>query len=378
MNSWCDEVEDGAANQIQNVFEHPLVEGRVAIMPDCHTGYGVPIGCVLAAKNGVIPNAVGVDIGCGVIAVKSDLLIDEIPIEDIKEVMDMVRDVVPLGMKHRDKPVAKRDMPELPTLETNVCHMEYESARHQLGTLGGGNHFIEFQKDEKGFVWFMIHTGSRNVGYKVANYYNGLAEDLNKMWLHHNLVKQELAFLPQGCEAFGLYSREMKYCIDFAKKNRNLIAYEVVQCMRKVFPEVTFTESYEVPHNYAQIESHGGVNYFIHRKGAIRVRKGEFGIIPGSQGSSSFIVLGLGNAEAYESCSHGAGRVMSRSKARKELSLKEEQKILDTMEVIHSVRNECDLDEAPSAYKDINDVMEQQRDLVETVHRLFPVGVIKG
>lgn len=268
--------------------------------------------------------------------------------------------------------------PEFSVTELPIVAQEYNKARKSLGTLGGGNHFCEFQKDDQGYIWIMIHSGSRNLGKQVCDYYNKLAIELNGKY--HSVVskEQKLAFLPLDTDEAQAYLREMQYCVDYAFANRKLMMDRVCNILRSLFTSVDFEPMINIAPNYARLENHAGENVLVHRKGATSARKGEIGIIPGSMGSRSFIVSGLGNPESFSSCSHGAGRKMSRTKARNELDLETEIKKLDDQGIIHGIRNTKDLEEAVSAYKDIATVMANQSDLVEIVTELSPLGVIKG
>ena len=376
--SWCDEIEESALVQIQNLSDHPLVL-HTSIMPDCHCGYGMPIGGVIATRDGVIPNAVGVDIGCGMRAVQTTL--EGISDRDLRKIMGLIRERVPVGFNHKKDKVEDSLMPRGPEVfsEGFIVDKEYNNAKGSLGTLGGGNHFIEIQQDENGLIWFMIHSGSRNLGYKVAKHYNTIAYGLNRMWYQDRSVKDELAFLPKGTKEYDRYLAEMNYCLLYAEANRRMIAERVISAFLEVIgEEFDVIHSKDVYHNYAAMEHHKGHSYLVHRKGATRAREGEIGIIPGSQGTASYIVQGKGNVDSLMSCSHGAGRKMSRAEAKKTLSLDAEIEKLDEIGVIHSVRHWNDLDEAPGSYKDIEEVMRQQEDLVSIVHKLKPLGVIKG
>jgi tRNA-splicing ligase RtcB len=271
-------------------------------------------------------------------------------------------------------------MPELDwdNNELPIVKREYYSALKQLGTLGGGNHFIEIQKGDDGYIWIMIHSGSRNIGYKVANHYNKLAIEINKKWHTQVPEKWELAFLPLESEEGQEYLREMQYCVDFALANRELMMSRIKLSIDEVVDGVIYEDLINIAHNYASLEHHFGENVMVHRKGATLAREGITGIIPGSQGTKSYIVAGKGNPESFMSCSHGAGRTMSRTKARNELNLEEEKRKLDEQGIIHAIRNKSDLDEASSAYKDIDVVMENQKDLVDILVELTPLAVIKG
>jgi tRNA-splicing ligase RtcB len=378
--SWCPEIEDSAKVQVKNLSSLPFIHNHVAVMPDCHTGYGMPIGGVIMTKGVVIPNAVGVDIGCGMTAVKLPINRDTHPTfgtTDLKFIMDIIRDEVPVGFKKHKYPQETKYMPK--GLAGPVAKREYINALKSMGTLGGGNHFIEIQIDEDTNIWVMVHSGSRNLGKQVADHYNNLAVELNEKYYSQVDKKSELAFLPLNTIEGLDYIREMDYCVQFAKANRKLMLQRIVEIF---YRHIELTEDTDEPieccHNYAAVEHHLGLNGWVHRKGATRAREGELGIIPGSQGTKSYIVKGRGNKLSFMSCSHGAGRIMGRNQARKTLSLEAEQQKLDTQGILHSIRDTKDLDEATSAYKDIDTVMANQTDLVDVVHTLKPIAVIKG
>lgn len=370
---WLENIEDGALEQAKNLANLPFAFRHIAIMPDSHQGYGMPIGGVLAAERAIIPNAVGVDIGCGMCSLRTDL--EEINTDDLKKIMGVIRETVPVGFNHQSEKQEKKWMPEsdkrLPVVE-----QQFEKAKYQVGTLGGGNHFIEIQKGSDGFIWIMIHSGSRNIGYTVAKHYNEKAKEINELWFSE--VPKDLSFFPVGTNEFTNYLNEMNYCIEFALSNRKLMMERVKSAFVDVVKDVEFSNFINKPHNFASWENHFGQNVIIHRKGATRAREGELGMIPGSQGTSSYIVKGKGNSESFESCSHGAGRVMSRTKARNTLSVEKESKMLEDMEVLHAIRSEKDLDEAPGSYKDIKQVMGYQIDLVDIEIELKPLAVVKG
>ena len=240
------------------------------------------------------------------------------------------------------------------------------------------NHFIELQKSNDGFIYAMVHSGSRNIGFKVAKHYNDLAIALNKKWYSSIPKKHQLAFLPLDSEEGRLYMDEMQYCIDFAHMSRNLMIKHICESIDEVIPNVSYEPPIDISHNFAAMENHFGKNVMVHRKGATKAYKGQLGIIPGSQGTASYIVEGLGNPESFMSCSHGAGRKMSRTRAKNELSLEEEIQRLDDQGIVHGLRQQKDLDEAAGAYKDIESVMAMQEDLVKVRVKLTPLAVIKG
>ncbi len=373
IKMWLEDIEEGALEQAKNMANLPFVFKHVAIMPDSHQGYGMPIGGVLATQGVIIPNAVGVDIGCGMCSLKTN--ITEIDTKVLQTIIDKIKEVVPIGFEHQRKEQALNLMPLLAT-HGEVVAREFENARYQLGTLGGGNHFIEIQKGSDGFIWVMIHSGSRNLGYKVAKHYNEVAMKLNKQWFSEVKKETELAFLPIGTQEAKDYISEMNYCIDFALANRTLMMERIKDSFIKTLSNIEFSNFINIAHNYARWENHYNTNVVVHRKGATSAKKDEIGIIPGSQGSKSYIVKGLGNKESYMSCSHGAGRRMGRKQAIRELDLKLEQEKLEG--IIHTVQKEKDLDEAPGAYKDIHTVMQDQKELTEIVIELTPLAVIKG
>jgi tRNA-splicing ligase RtcB len=376
---WLDEIDDNTLFQVKNLANLPFAFKHIALMPDAHTGYGMPIGGVMAADNVIVPNAVGVDIGCGICAVKTDLKLDPNIQRRLKEIVRDIEERVPLGFKHHKRAQDETLMPrgyKVGSME--VVRSEYNSALRQLGTLGGGNHFIEIQKDKEDYIWIMIHSGSRNIGKQVADHYNKLAKRLNKQWNSPVPPKADLAYLPFTTEEAHRYFEEMNYCVDFALANRKLMLTRVQEIFLDYFPNIKFGEMINIAHNYAKWENHFGKDVVVHRKGATSAHKGELGIIPGSQGTKSYIVEGLGNPESFSSCSHGAGRVMGRNEAIRRLSFEEEVRKLNKRGILHSIRTHRDLDEAPSAYKNIQQVMLDQEDLVKIVTEVSPLAVIKG
>lgn len=375
---WLDDIEAGAFAQAKNLANLPFVFKHVAVMPDAHQGYGMPIGGVMAAEEVVIPNAVGVDIGCGMCAVRTSL--SSIAPEKLKSVLAEIRRTVPLGFKHHPHKQKESLMPhpDVPLADLPMVSHEYQSALTQLGTLGGGNHFIEIQKGNDGHVWLMVHSGSRNLGFKVANHYNRLAMELNKRWGSKIPSNWQLAFLPIDSQAGQAYLSEMRYCVDFAYANRKMMMERIKDALLAVTPPVFFEPMINIAHNYAAMELHFEKNVMVHRKGATRAQAGEIGIIPGSQGTPSYIVRGLGNRESFESCAHGAGRKMGRKQAQRQLNLDQERKRLDDQGIIHALRSVGDLEEAAGAYKDIDQVIDNQLDLVEVLVELRPLAVIKG
>lgn len=373
IKMWLNDIEDGAVQQAKNLANLPFVFKWVAIMPDSHVGYGMPIGGVLATKGVVIPNAVGVDIGCGMCAVRTSLT--GIDTETLKKIMGRIREAVPVGFNHQKENREWAGFDAAPDIP--IIQQELNASRKQLGTLGGGNHFIEIQKSDTGDIWIMLHSGSRNFGLKIANEYHKKALALCSMW-HSELTDKELAFLPIETKEAKEYLEAMNFALEFAKQNRFEMITAIKSAFVEQFPDIVFDEVINIHHNYAAWENHFGQNVIVHRKGATSAREGQVGIIPGSQGTKSYIVKGKGNPHSFMSCSHGAGRKMGRKQATRELNLEAEKKLLDDQGIIHGIRNTSDLDEATGAYKDISEVMKNQEDLVEIVFELTPLGVIKG
>lgn len=386
IKSWVTDLEEGALDQAKAFANLPFVYKWVSLMPDAHYGVGVPIGSVLATKGVVIPSAVGVDIGCGMASLFTSLYEEEVTTEQLKKVMGIVRKIVPVGFDHHKENQEWTGFDKAPS-DLSVVLTELSSARKQLGTLGQGNHFIEVQKVTnperygegriKGKVNIMVHSGSRNFGLKIAKFYQDLAAGLCSMW-YSNIPNKDLAFLPLDEKVAQDYLSAMNFALEFAKENRLRTLIKVSEAFQEVFPEVTFSGIHNVHHNYATMENHYGENVMVHRKGATSAREGELGLIPGSQGTKSYVVRGKGNPESFTSCSHGAGRKMGRKEAVRSLDLVAEKKILDDQGIVHSIRNKSDLEEAAGAYKDIQTVMENQKDLVDIEFELSPMAVIKG
>lgn len=383
---WSNEIEDGAMEQVKNIANLPFVYKWVAVMPDSHQGYGMPIGGVVALEGVISPNMVGVDIGCGMCAVNTHIKTEGITQEQLKEILGKIREVVPVGFAHHQE---KQDELLMPIDENEdmgrgalpVVVKEYQNALTQIGTLGGGNHFIELQKSSEGELWVMIHSGSRNLGKQVADEYNKIAVSLMEKYYVPNVVEQELAFLPVDTEEGSNYIAEMQYCVDFAFANRKLMMERVKKCVSEVLGEFAPDEMVNIAHNYARLENHMGKNVWVHRKGATSAKLGEIGIIPGSMGTKSYIVEGLGNVQSFTSCSHGAGRKMGRMEASRIITLEEADRSMEG--IVYGRwgkdrKGNLDFGEAPQAYKDIDIVMENQKDLVKILVELRPLAVIKG
>jgi tRNA-splicing ligase RtcB len=363
--------------QAVNLTKLPFVYGHVALMADCHEGFGMPIGGVIACKDIIIPNAVGVDIGCGMCAVKTDLPAASIDAEMVRTALNRVRAVIPMGFDHHRSDQHWSGFDKAPDIP--VIQRELSSARRQLGTLGGGNHFIEIQKGDDGAVWLMIHSGSRNFGYKIAGEYH--AKALSYCRKHNfDLPDKDLAFLPLDNNDAVDYRESMEFALSFAAANRQ----HMKQACEDILREETlcnFNDEINIHHNFASIERQYGRDLVVHRKGATIAEKGGRGIIPGSMGTSSYIVEGLANPDSFMSSSHGAGRTMGRNEANRRLSYEEVRAamkgiVFDTWP--KGRKGRLDLSEAPQAYKNIESVMEAQRDLVTVLVRLSPLGVVKG
>jgi tRNA-splicing ligase RtcB len=389
---WAEEgaIEQGAIDQIINASSLPFAFHHTVLCPDAHQGYGAPIGGVMATDGVVIPFFVGVDIGCGMCAIKTSLT--RIDTDTLKKIISQIRQEIPVGMNKHKEAQPDELMPALTITSSSmdtgripIRVKDYTNAKKSLGTLGGGNHFIEIQMGSDGFIWVMIHSGSRNLGKQVAEHYNDLAKKLNAKWRSIVDVKVDLAFLPIASDEGAMYMKEMQYCVDFALANRKHMMNKVIEIFTRTinpFSNIT-ADTYNVgminiAHNYAKIENHFQKNVIVHRKGATLADTDTIGIIPGSQGTKSYIVKGKGNEQSFRSCSHGAGRKMGRKDAERRLDLVEEIKKLDDQGIIHGIRGKADLDEASGAYKDIDVVMKNQEDLVEILVELTPLGVVKG
>jgi len=378
IKSWCERIENQAMKQAENLAALPVTFKHVALMPDCHVGYGMPIGGVIACQDAVIPNAVGVDIGCGMHAVQTNMPCSEMTHELIEGIVHAVRVRIPLGFEHHKQPQPWGGWDTAP-LDSPPGRTELNSARRQLGTLGGGNHFIEVQAGDDGLIWLMIHSGSRNFGLKIAEYYHKMAlrvcEDHKEP-----LPDKELAWLPRDTSKAQEYLSAMNFALAFAKENRAHMMESFSEIVRRL-TSCRIEQALDIHHNYCAVEKHFGREVLVHRKGATSAVKGQAGIIPGSMGSSSYVVRGLGNPESFMSCAHGAGRRMGRNEACRTLSVDDCNRAMAG--IVHSQwsrdrKGHLDLSEAPQAYKDIDEVMAAQSDLVEILVKLKPLGVVKG
>ena len=398
VKSWCENCEEGAVKQAANLANHPALFHHVALMPDAHQGYGMPIGGVVAAKGAVIPAAVGVDIGCGMIATETD-----IPAERFAEMsfrrafQERLKERIPVGEGESHRIAQTWEGFEEYTANNGMRSNLWPSKldRMNLGTLGGGNHFIELQKttaldgsgDPAGGakVWLMIHSGSRNLGKRIEEHYHRIAARMCERF-HSPLPDMDLAFLPIDEPAGHDYFTDMLFALRYAKENRRRMMEAMKEVLLEFVPDGNFIRTIDIHHNYAAFEEHFGEKVCVHRKGATSAKLDEIGIIPGSMGTASYIVRGLGSAESFMSCSHGAGRRMSRIAASTTLTVEECDKAMDGIvcERWHKykgfgkAKGRLDLSEAPQAYKDIEDVIASEGDLVEPLVRLVPLASLKG
>lgn len=373
-------IDKNTLEQLDNLASMPFIHKWVASMPDAHLGKGCAIGTVVATDKAIIPAAVGVDLGCGMQAVKTSLKAHDLP-DDLRTVRLDMEAVIPVGFgKHTSIKLDVADVWESQLAKEfdyicNIAPVKDTNNINHLGTLGGGNHFVEVCLDEDNSVWIMLHSGSRGVGNAIGRYFIEKAKEEMKMWFC-NIPDVDLSYLPEGSKYFGDYVRAVDWAQKFAKWNRKIMMHEALDVLRKHTKEFSWEqEAIDCHHNYVKKENHYGANVWVTRKGAVSARKGQLGIIPGSMGAKSFIVEGLGNEESFCSCSHGAGRVMSRTKAKKMVSLAEHKK---SVEGVECRTDNSVIDETPSAYKDIDKVMEAQNDLVRIRHTLKQVMCIKG
>ncbi|HVB85906.1 MAG TPA: RtcB family protein [Candidatus Dormibacteraeota bacterium] len=384
-------LEAEARKQLLNVAQLPFIFKWVAAMPDVHWGIGATVGSVIPTKGAIIPAAVGVDIGCGMMAAQTDLNASDLP-ENLKGIRSAIEKAVPHGRTNHGGRGDRGAWSEIPahnlevwkTLKTGYDailekHPKLDRGNHanHLGTLGTGNHFIEVCLDESDAVWFMLHSGSRGVGNRMGSYFIEIArKDMERMFIH--LPDRDLAYFPEGSEHFHDYVEAVEWAQEFARCSRVLMMEQIVGAVRdcgEVRPFAAELKAINCHHNYVAREHHYGENVLVTRKGAVRAREGDMGIIPGSMGALSYIVRGKGNAESFTSCSHGAGRAMSRGEAKRRFSVADHERMTAGIEC----RKDADvIDETPAAYKPIEAVMAAQADLVEVVHTLHQVVCVKG
>ena len=382
---YTDEVEASARQQLVNLSQLPIIHHHVAAMPDVHAGIGATVGSVIATHRAIIPAAVGVDIGCGMLATRTSLTADDLDEKNLRRVFDQISRDVPVGRgQHAEnralaaeaKPFGrdlKRILDRHPALEKRFPRTQNWVC--QMGTLGGGNHFIEVCLDESNRVWVMLHSGSRGIGNAIGTYFIELARrDAERNQLR--LPDRDLAYFPEGVGHFDDYVEAVGWAQGYAAANRDAMADLVLAALRRHLPAFEVTaEAVNCHHNYVEREHHYGADVWVTRKGAIRARAGDLGIIPGSMGVRSYIVRGKGSEESFQSCAHGAGRRMSRGQARKQFTPRD---IVEQTRGVVCRKDEGVVDEIPGAYKNIDEVMANQDDLVEVVHTLKQVVCVKG
>lgn len=386
-------VEESARLQLANTARMPFIYKHIAVMPDVHLGKGSTIGSVVPTLGAVIPAAVGVDIGCGMMAAKTTLTANDLP-DSLGRLRSAIERAIPHGMSPKTRGHRGRDEGSWNTAPApvdlawrqlkdefdDIClktpKLKNTNNHRHLGTLGGGNHFVEVCLDETGFVWLMLHSGSRGVGNAIGTHFIELAkQDMRKHFV--NLPDQDLAYLNEGTRHYDDYVQAVSWAQKFARTNREVMMQNLIAAVRTVIskPFETHVEAVNCHHNYVQKERHFGREVLVTRKGAVSAGLGELGIIPGSMGAKSFIVRGKGNAESFNSCSHGAGRTMSRTEAKRRFTLADH---VSATEGVECRKDANVIDEIPMAYKDIDAVMHAQRDLVEVVHTLKQVVCVKG
>ncbi len=383
---WTEAVEHEAIDQLIGVSRLPIVHPHVAAMPDVHVGIGATVGAVIPTRGAIIPAAVGVDIGCGMNAIRLSLTADQLP-DSLRRVRNGIEAAVPVGMDMHDKDPVKRStvtplakgladiMDKHPAIARMQKQKAYDTWVRQLGTLGGGNHFIELCLDESDAVWVMLHSGSRGIGNQIGRYFIALAKKDMEDRLGR-LPDKDLAYFEEGARHFADYVEAVYWAQDYAMINRREMMRLILETLKGLLPPFEVTkEAINCHHNYVARERHFGTDLYVTRKGAIRAGEGELGIIPGSMGASSYIVRGKGNPESFCSCSHGAGRRMSRGAAKKRFSARDVEAQTAGVECR---KDKGVIDEIPGAYKDIDQVMADQSDLVEVVHRLKQVLCVKG
>ena len=384
---WTSDLEATARRQLENVAQLPIVHGHIAAMPDVHTGIGATVGSVIPTKRAIVPAAVGVDLGCGMNAVQLSLKASDLP-ESLRRIRSAIEAAVPVGFDmHADKGGGSRmkaakamqsGLDAIVKREPALAKKQKDFDRtwvRQLGSLGGGNHFIEVCVDESQDVWVMLHSGSRGVGNAIGRHFIERARrEMEKSDIH--LPDRDLAWLAEGTPAFDIYMDAVDWAQDYALENRRQMMHAVLHAIEPHVPPFRIMgEAVECHHNYVARETHFGENVYVTRKGAIRAGEGEMGVIPGSMGARSFIVRGKGNPQSFCSCAHGAGRRMSRTEARKRFS---ESDVVRQTAGVECRKDAGVVDEIPGAYKDIDEVMANQSDLVEVVHTLKQVLCVKG
>ena len=382
---WTDDVDERSKAQLANIARLPFVHHHVAAMPDVHLGIGATIGSVIATHKAIIPAAVGVDIGCGMVAARLSIAANDLDEKALQKVFDQISRDVPVGRaQHTDSRVladaARPFEPGLKVLtdrhpELLKAFGKFSKWANQMGTLGGGNHFIEVCLDEADQVWVMLHSGSRGIGNAIATYFIELARKDMERWMIQ-LPDRDLAYFPEGSEYFADYVEAVHWAQEYAMQNRQSMLELVLAALTRHLPPFTVTtEAVNCHHNYVAKEHHFGENVWVTRKGTIRAREGDLGIVPGSMGARSFIVRGKGSAESFCSSAHGAGRRMSRRAAEKQFNVSD---VVQQTQGVICRKDKGVIDEIPGAYKDIDEVMANQSDLTEIPHTLKQVVCVKG
>ncbi len=375
--SWAepDDLDDGTLRQIKNLANLPFAFHHIALMADAHVGYGMPIGGVLATKDYIIPNAVGVDIGCGMITAKTDLTKEKF-IQKRDLVANDIYNSVPLGFNKHNKPQKHKFLRSFPDIP--IIQKEIPTIKRQLGTLGGGNHFIDTLYEKDSSIWIMIHSGSRNIGKKIADVYHQKARKFTRSEFS-KYPSSDLACLSTKSSDGQEYLQAMNFAQQFAAFNREQLMGITQKVFSKYFPDIKFYANLNVHHNYAKLEEHFGQRVWIHRKGAISAGKGQKGIIPGSMASPSYIIEGKGNSDSFNSASHGAGRQMSRTQSRKQFKIDKIDKFLADADILLRSPSANSLkEEFTHSYKSIDSVIEAQKKLIRIKKKLAPIMVIIG
>lgn len=381
IKSWASSIEEDCLAQAINVANLPIAQSHIVLCPDTHLGYGVPIGCVIFTDGAVIPNAVGVDQGCGVAMLKTGLTVEDLG-DKLQPTLNLIAARIPTGFRQQAEPMSNDQAFEAvgTELPESVHRVWWEKSIASLGTLGGGNHFIEFQADPDGNVYVMLHSGSRGLGKMIGDHYHKMAVEECHRW-HTQLPTDDLAFFPLGTEEHEDYLTAMNFGLKYAEVNRDLMLAEVTTAILNSWPTATPEVMVNVHHNFAAWENHKGRNGIVHRKGAIRARLGETLLIPGSMGTASYIGRGLGNPDSFDTCQHGAGRAMGRKDAERRYAAGELENLSTFMGnrgILMGGHAAEAIDEHPEAYKSIETVMADSADLVEPVTRLRPIAVVKG
>lgn len=378
LYNWASDIDARTMQQALTVSRVPVLSGHVALMPDAHRGIGATVGSVIPTENAIIPSAVGVDLGCGMAAVQTSIRIEDLPDDAPDRLLALFAKVISPGTRQGkgDSTKAAETWFAAHGVTPSMDRGMQAKAFAQFCTLGSGNHFVEVSTDEDGLVWLVLHSGSRGVGNRLAEGHITIARDIHREAGTH-LEDPDLAWLATGTPTFDAYIRDMLWAQDYAAGNRAAMMNAILGAFRKIMPGHQIIKRYDCHHNFAALEVHGGRSLWITRKGAIRANRGDFGIIPGSMGTSTFIVEGAGNSDSYSSCSHGAGRRMSRKEAKEQFT---EQDLTQQMGDRSWLRGSARalVDEIPSAYKDIEEVMHDQKDLVRVIHRLDQIINFKG